>query len=139
MQALLDSGSQASFITESTAKALMLTTIRTQTPISPLGATGAQKTLDFLPTRLHQFIDTSLHIIPNKTKNFSMEHYDISQFKYVKTLVLADPTFINTGKIDILLGADVLENIFLESRIRNNEVVIRESLFNCAVSGPVKK
>ena len=35
IRALLDSGSQASFITESNAKALMLKLIRTQTPISP--------------------------------------------------------------------------------------------------------
>ena len=42
MLALLDSGSQASFITERNAKALMLNIIRTQTLISPLGAVKAQ-------------------------------------------------------------------------------------------------
>ena len=64
MRALLDYWSRASFITETKAKALMLKTFRTQTPINPLGAAKAQKTLVVLPTRLNQTIDTSLHIIP---------------------------------------------------------------------------
>ena len=53
MRALLDSGSQGSFITESNAKALMLKIVRTQTPISPLGTAKAQKTLGVLPIRLN--------------------------------------------------------------------------------------
>ena len=139
MRALLDSGSQASFITESNAKALMLKVIRTQTPISPLGAAKAQKTLGILPTRINQAIDTSLHIIPKITNILPVKPIDISQLKYVKTLPLADPTFNVPGKIDILLGADVLEDIFLENRIKDNGVVIRESLLGWVVSGPVKE
>ena len=112
MRALLDSGSQARFITESNAKALMLEIIRTQTPISPLGAAKAQKTLGVLPTRLNQTIDTSLHIIPKITDTLSVKHIDISQLRFVKTLPLADPTFNFPGKIALLLGADVLEGFF---------------------------
>ena len=55
------------------------------------------------------------------------------------TLPLADPTFNAPGKIDILFGADVLEDIFLENRIRDNGVVFRESLFGWIVSVLVKK
>ena len=57
----------------------------------------------------------------------------------MKTLSLADPTFNIPGKSDSLLGADVLEIIFLETRIRDNGVVIRESLFGWVVSDPVKE
>ena len=52
---------------------------------------------------------------------------------------LADPTFNVWGKIDILLGADVLKDISLENRIRDNGAVIRESLFGWVVSGPIKE
>ena len=83
---LLDSGSQASFITESNAKALMLKIAWTQTPISQLGAAKAQKTLGILPTCLNQTTDTSLHIIPKITNTLPVKHIDISQLKYVKTL-----------------------------------------------------
>ena len=45
MRALLDPGSQASFITEAKAKALMLPIEKIQTPIANLGAAKTQKTL----------------------------------------------------------------------------------------------
>ena len=115
MRALLDFGSRASFITESNTKSLMLEIVRTQTPISPLGAAKAQKTLGVLPTRLNQTVDTSLHISPNLRNTLPVKHIDISQLKYVISLPLADPTFNVAGKIDILLGTDVLEDIFLNN------------------------
>ena len=122
---------RASFITESNAKALMMKRIRTQTPISPVVAAKAQKTLGVLPIRLNQTYDTSLHNILKITNTMPVKHIDNSQLKYVKTLPLADPTFNVPGKIDILLGANVFEDIFLET--------IRKSLFGWVVSGPVKE
>ena len=139
MRTLLDSGSQAIFIKESNAKALMLKIVRTQTPISPLGAAKAQKTLGVLPTRLNQTLDTILHNIPKITNTLLEKHIDISQLNNVKTLPLADPIFIVPGKTDIFFGADVLEDICLENRIRDNGVVIRESLFGWVISGPVNE
>ena len=68
-----------------------------------------------LPTRLNQTIDTSLHIIPKITNTSPVKQIDISQLKFVKTLPLADPTFNIPGKIDLLLGADVLEENYLEN------------------------
>ena len=59
--------------------------------------------------------------------------------RYVNHLQLADPTFNVPGKIDILLGADVLEEVMLDNRIKDNGVVIRESLFGWIVPGPVQK
>ena len=58
--------------------------------------------------------------------------------KRLSTFNFSDPTFI-PGKIDILFVADVLEEIFLENRIRDNGVVIRESFFGWVVSGPVEE
>ena len=139
MRTFLDSGSQAIFIKESNAKALMLKIVRTQTPISPLGAAKAQKTLGVLPTRLNQTLDTILHNIPKITNTLLEKHIDISQLNNVKTLPLADPIFIVPGKTDIFFGADVLEDICLENRIRDNGVVIRESLFGWVISGPVNE
>ena len=92
-----------------------------------------------LPTRLNQTVDTSLHFILKIRNTLPVKHIDISLLKYVNTLPLADPTFNVPGKIDIVLGADVLEDICLETRIRDNGVVIRESLFGWVISGPVKK
>ena len=59
--------------------------------------------------------------------------------RYVNHLQLADPTIKVPGKIDILLGADVLEEVMLDNRIKHHGNVIRESLFGGIVSGPVQK
>ena len=59
--------------------------------------------------------------------------------RHVNHLQLADPTFNVAGKIDIHLCADVLEEVMLVNRIKDNGVVIRESLFGWIVSGPVQK
>ena len=59
--------------------------------------------------------------------------------RHVNHLQLADLSFNVPGKIDILLGADVIEEVMLDNRINDNGVVIRESLFGWIFSGPVQK
>ena len=61
---LLDSGSQASFITEDVAKALMLPTHRSQTSVSTIGSSYFQKTRGLLPVKLDDTIDVNLHLKP---------------------------------------------------------------------------
>ena len=56
MRALLDSGSQASFITEAKAKTLILPIEKTQTPIAALGAAKTRKTLGFIAMKLNYVI-----------------------------------------------------------------------------------
>ena len=63
MRALLDSGSQASFITEAKAKALMLPIEKTQIPIAALGAAKTQKTLGLIAMKLNDVVETNLHVI----------------------------------------------------------------------------
>ena len=139
MRALLDSGSQASFITEAKAKAFMLPIEKTQIPIAALGASKTQKTLGLIAMKLNDVFETNLHVIPKITNEIPTKPIDVSQLRHVNHLQLADPTFIVPGRIDFLLGADVLEEVMLDNRIKDNGVVIRESLFGWIVSGPVQK
>ena len=133
MRALLDSGSQASFITEATAKALMLPIEKTQIPIASLGAAKTQKTLGLIAMKLN------LHVISKIKNERPTKPIDVSQLRHVNHLQLADPTFNVPGKIDILLGADVQEKVVLENRIKDKGVVIHETLFGWIVSGRVQK
>ena len=50
---------------------------------------------------------------------------------------MADPQFNVPGKIDILLGADVIEDVMLDNRIKDNGLHIKEFLFGWIVSGPI--
>ena len=139
MRALLDSGSQASFITEAKAKAFMLPIEKTQRPIAALGAAKTQKTLGLIAMKLNDVVETNIHVIPKITNEIPTKPIDVSQLRHFNYLQLAYPTFNVPGKIDILLGADVLEEVMLDNRIKDNGVVIRESLFGWIVSGPVQK
>ena len=89
--------------------------------------------------KLNDVVDTNLHVILNFTNEIPTKPIDASQLRHVNRLQLAEPTFNVPGKIDIFLGADVLEVDMLDSRIKDNGVVIRESFFGWVVSGPLQK
>ena len=78
---------------------------KTPSPIITLGASSSQKTGS----------------LPNAI-------VDISQMRHVDHLKLADPNFSVPGKIDILLGADIIEDLMLDNRIRDNDLILRVSL-----------
>ena len=57
----------------------------------------------------------------------------------VKNLKLADPNFNSPGRIDILLGADVLEDVMKEGKFKEKGLHIRNSIFGWIVSGIVQQ
>ena len=120
-------------------KALMIPIEKVQIPIAALGAARTKKTLGLIPTKLNDVVETNLHVIPKITNEKPTKLIDVSQLHHVNYLQLADLTFNVPGKIGISLGADVLEEVVLDNRIKDNDVVIRESLFGLVVSGPVQK
>ena len=139
LRALLDSGSQASFITENMATALMLKLKKGQVTVTTLGASSTEKTKGILSTKLNDTVPVNLHVIPRITNQVPTSKVDISQMRQIRNLKLADPTFNTPGKIDVLLGADVLEDVMMESKIKENGLSIRDSVFGWVVSGPVKQ
>ena len=137
LRALLDSGSQVSFITEAKAKALRLKVQKTPSTIITLGASSSQKTCGVLPATIAGSIDVNFHVIPKITGSLPNAIVDISQMRHVDHLKLADPNFSVPGKIDMLLGADIIEDLMLDNRIRDNGLILRESLLGWIVSGPI--
>ena len=139
LRALLDSGSQASFITEHMATALMLKLKRSQVAITTLGASTTEKTRGIITTKLNDTVGVNLHVIPRITNQVPTSKIDISQLRHIQNLKLADPTFNIPGKIDVLLGADVLEDVMMEQKLKDGGLSIRDSLFGWVVSGPVRQ
>ena len=127
MRALLDSGSQASFITEAKAKTLMLPIEKIQIPIAALGAANTLKTLGLIAMKLNDVVETNLHVIPKITYEIPTNPIDVSQLRHVNHLQLADPTFSVPGEIGLLLGADMLEEVLLDNPIKDNGVVRRDN------------
>ena len=56
----------------------------------------------------------------------------------IRNLNMADPEFNVPSTNNVLLGADVIEEVMFENRIKHNGVYLPESIFGWIVSGPVK-
>ena len=57
--------------------------------------------------------------------------------RHVNNLSLADPIFNVPYKVDLLLGADVIEDILLDNKTKDSGLCIRDSVFGWVVLGPV--
>ena len=104
LRALLDSGSQASLITEVVAKALMLPTQWIQINVSTMGSFHFQKTRGFLPLKLNDTIEENLHLKTRSSNTIPYNEIDVSTMRHVNSLNLADPTFNVLNKVDLLIG-----------------------------------
>ena len=125
---MLDSGSQASFISESRANALKDKVFGNSISITPFGSSSSQKTKEVLSTVLNDAVHVDLHVVPTIS----------NLLESVINLKLADPNFNSPGRIDVLLGADVPEDVMKEGKLKENGLHIRNSFFGWIVSGPVQ-
>ncbi len=89
-RALLDSGSQASFITEGMAEVMMLDMRKGPVTISTLGTGQQQKTKGLLSTALDDSVRANL---PRITGSMPSSPIDKSEMRHVDNLLLADPKF----------------------------------------------
>ena len=65
-----------------------------------------------------------------------MQNIDISFFDNNCNFVYADPQFQTPGRIDLILGADVFEEIFLERKVEFSKgLALRETIFGWVVIG----
>ena len=139
LRAMLDSGSQASFISESRANALKVKVLGDSISITPLGSSSSQKTKGVLSTVLNDAVHVDLHVVSKISNLVPPRKVMIPTLESVKNLKLADPNFNSPGRIDILLGADVLEDVMKEGKFKEKGLHIRNSIFGWIVSGPVQQ
>ena len=65
-----------------------------------------------------------------------MQNIDISLFDNHCNFVYADPQFQTPGRIDLILGANVFEEIFLERKVELSKgLALRETIFGWVVIG----
>ena len=116
LRAFLDSGPQASFVTEDVANALMLPTQRSRINVSAMGCSHSQKTPGLLPVKLNHTIEVNLQLIL-KITNTDIEIV-VSTKRHMNNLNSPVSTFNVPNKLDLLLGADVIEDVCLITRER---------------------
>ncbi|XP_055700017.1 uncharacterized protein LOC129799815 [Phlebotomus papatasi] len=113
LRALVDPGSQASFITEDAAQSLQLRKNRINTTISGIGKTTAGSSrykvqLIMGPRFPSSFaMEISAFVLPKITNSLPEKAIQLQSEDNHDNKILADPTYMTPGPIDLLLGADV--------------------------------
>lgn len=111
VRALLDGGSQASFIKESTVKKLNLDSTEGWVQIVGLGKTKMASTKQKVELRMKSsyddqfFLVVTAHVLADITC-YTPSGLEGLDYQHLQAIKLADPFFDQPGEIEVLLGAD---------------------------------
>ncbi|XP_045446878.1 uncharacterized protein LOC123655084 [Melitaea cinxia] len=141
VRAILDSGSQASFMTESLLKTLGLNhkdTMSTVAGINDLVSVVNKRCDAIIQSRVNSFkTNITFLVLPNitSTKN---EVFNVGTLNIPSGIQLADPEYFSPSSYDILLGADIFWDLLCANKIRlgKNCPVLQETKFGYIISGP---
>ena len=134
-RALLDSGSQSSFITAEAASKLNLARSTVDVKISGIGGRqqAAKESVSLLVCP--QKLPITALVLNSIAGNIPSESINMKQLKSMKRVALADDNFHQPGPVQLLLGADVYEDLFLDERKKAHGLHYRKSIFGWVVTG----
>ncbi|XP_060875890.1 uncharacterized protein LOC132949125 [Metopolophium dirhodum] len=143
-RALLDSGSQASFIRGKSADILMLNRRRSPVSITTFANTTATpvcgSSVVIVTPHGKQTPSLSIDalIVPQITGKTPQISFTPGQWTHIHHLPLADPSYHIPGDIDLLLGADILPSILCDSLISGSagEPTALKTIFGWVLFGP---
>ncbi|XP_068617432.1 uncharacterized protein [Battus philenor] len=125
LKALLDSGSQLSFISEKAVQLLGLTPTPNNTNI--IGITNSKGLVKYcLPVEVQSLItpykvETTCHVVKNITCKLPQYKFDLTDFTIPPNIRLADEEFNIPSEIDLLMGADVVFQALLPMQPLSSE------------------
>ncbi|XP_059057830.1 uncharacterized protein LOC131851357 [Achroia grisella] len=143
VRAILDSGSTASFVSERLCKRLNLETNEVDGSVCGINNVTSHvgKMCQIQMTSLNNTYATKLYcfILPLISSDVPCQKLDISDLNIPHTLSLADPTFHEPSKVDILIGADIFWDLLGSQIIKLGlgMPVLCETRLGWIISGPV--
>ncbi|XP_059217544.1 uncharacterized protein LOC131994722 [Stomoxys calcitrans] len=141
-RALIDSGSEGSFISDRLYNTLRLPFRRTSATISGLNNTisaDVRKECDlFLQSNLDPAfgLNISVLVVPHLSNELPARTIDYESIPDLPGLELADPDFFQSSRIDMLLGADVFPSIMLSGCRLCGSLMAQETVFGWILTGP---
>lgn len=117
LRCLLDSGSQASFVTSRVVDMLGVAPIHTKTNI--IGITNTEQAVNnsvslTIYSTVYPFkIQVICHVVDTITTKLPQHHFDVSSITFPANCKLADATFNVPGDVHVLLGADIFFQVLL--------------------------
>lgn len=142
IRALLDQGSQASFVTEATVQLLGLTRKPVSGWVSGLGD-GRMRIKHTVSLRVESrhspesSIQVNAYVLHSLTSLLPAAELTVPEWSEIGHLPLADPTYTKPGKIDVLLGAEVYAEILQDGLIKQSEgsLLAQNTIFGWILSG----
>lgn len=146
VRALLDQGSESSFVAESVVQLLGLTKKRASVALSGLGSTSAgtarARTQLVLRSRTDPNFELEAEalVLPQLTSHLPSDKFDDLDLQQFEGLTLADPDFSISKKVDVILGADVYGQLLRSGlkRFPPSQLVAQNTAFGWVVSGAVR-
>ncbi|XP_023223405.1 uncharacterized protein LOC111624721 [Centruroides sculpturatus] len=141
---LLDNGSQSSFVSEAFVQRTRLPRETGKLRVIGLGQTDSGVTKGIVKLQLQSIYDQfslqiNAFVLPKLTGILPAVKVNISDWKHIKNIDLADSAFNKPREIDILLGADYYHDVLTSTPIvkESNRPYLQLTRFGWVVSGPV--
>ncbi|XP_037293643.1 uncharacterized protein LOC119189067 [Manduca sexta] len=142
VRALLDNGSQHCFISESLLKYLNVAVIQSAIRVSGVGhsVTHSNQSCEInIRSKINDF-NTNIRciVLPEITGSIPQSHIKSNLITIPQNVVLADPSFYISSKIDILIGADRFWDLLDEGRFKLPcGPYLQNSKLGWLLSGPI--
>ncbi|XP_070854179.1 uncharacterized protein [Drosophila suzukii] len=141
-RALIDSGSEATFITERLFNLIKLPFRHIQAQVS-----GLNQTVSAQATKLCHFsirgpnkpglqLETAAYVLPELAGKLPSYPIPRDALIYLPAIPLADPTILESSQIDVLIGADILPSVLLSGTLKNicGSLLGQKTIFGCVLS-----
>lgn len=147
VRALVDQGSEACFITEAAVQLLRLKKIPAKGTITGLGGNQPVIAKSVVTLNLKSLKDPNFHlqveayVLKNITSYLPEQDISTEAIDWIgHDLILADPQFALSNKVDLLLGANVYSKILLEGIKRSpaGGLIAQNTLLGWILSGTVE-
>ena len=142
-RALLDPGSQATFISQACATRLRLKLSSTSLGVTGVNV-GANSSKSWTTLNISSSLDSAFnasavgYVLPQVTTLIPTAPLDPARFAIFKNLELADSNFYSPSKIDILIGADHFYELLREGFVRSHPggPIAMNTVFGWVIAGP---
>ncbi|XP_055622041.1 uncharacterized protein LOC129765656 [Toxorhynchites rutilus septentrionalis] len=142
-RALLDSGSQSNFISESLCQRLALSRSKVNLPVSGIGqaVVNVRYSVSVELSSRHGLFEQSMEclVLPKLTISLPTRTVDVHTWKIPNNIPLADPQFNVSNGIDIIVGAELFSMILQAEQITFNEhlPVLQKTSLGYVIAGKV--
>ncbi|GFU70431.1 DUF1758 domain-containing protein [Trichonephila clavipes] len=142
IKALLDRGSESSFISEKAINILGLKIYNDRLSLSGLsgiqaGITRGSMGLKIVSRFCEDQLTIKAHILNKVTSQISIERVNIKELDYLKGIPLADEDFSRPSKYDVILGSGCFFSILRNGRITGSkgQPIAQSTIFGWIVAG----